>query len=65
MLIKWIMNFQNLLKIACILFIFFVACTTNQQINTANSCIIFEQKKIGINLAKIVLINGELLSLFN
>ena len=34
-----------ILKLACITFIFFVACTTNQQINTANSCIIFEQKK--------------------
>ena len=39
------MNFENILKLACITFIFFVACTTNQQINTANSCIIFEQKK--------------------
>ena len=39
------MNFENILKLSCIIFIFFVACTTNQQINTANSCIIFEQKK--------------------
>ena len=39
------MNFENILKLTCIIFIFFVACTTNQQINTANSCIIFEQKK--------------------
>jgi len=39
------MNFENSLKLASIIFIFFVACTTNQQINTANSCIIFEQKK--------------------
>ena len=59
MIFSWFMNFENILKLACIIFIFFVACTTNQQINTANSCIIFEQKKIGINLQKIVLINGE------
>ena len=39
------MNFENIFKLTCIIFIFFVACTTNQQINTANSCIIFEQKK--------------------
>ena len=39
------MSFENILKLACIIFIFFVACTTNKQINTANSCIIFEQKK--------------------
>ena len=45
MIFSWIMNFENILKLVCIVFIFFVACTTNQQINTANSCIIFEQKK--------------------
>ena len=45
MIFSWIMNFENILKLACITFIFFVACTTNQHINTANSCIIFEQKK--------------------
>ena len=45
MIFSWIMNFENILKLACIIFIFFVACTTNQQINTVNSCIIFEQKK--------------------
>ena len=45
MIFSWIMNFENILKLSCIIFIFFVACTTNQQINTANSCIIFEQKK--------------------
>ena len=45
MIFRWIMNFENILKLACIIFIFFVACTTNKQINTANSCIIFEQKK--------------------
>ena len=45
MIFSWIMNFENILKLTSIIFIFFVACTTNQQINTANSCIIFEQKK--------------------
>ncbi len=45
MIFSWIMNYENILKLACIIFIFFVACTNNQQINTANSCIIFEQKK--------------------
>ena len=45
MIFSWFMNFENIFKLACITFIFFVACTTNQQINTANSCIIFEQKK--------------------
>ena len=45
MIFSRIMNFENILKLTSIIFIFFVACTTNQQINTANSCIIFEQKK--------------------
>ena len=45
MIFSWIMNYENILKLSCIIFIFFVACTNNQQINTANSCIIFEQKK--------------------
>jgi len=44
LLIKY-MSFDNCLKILCISFIFIVACTSNQQINTADSCIIFEQKK--------------------
>ena len=39
------MTFDNLLKLLSILFIFVVACTSNQQINTADSCIIFDQKK--------------------
>ena len=46
------MNFENILKLTSIIFIFFVACTTNQQINTANSCIIFEQKKNWYKSAK-------------
>jgi len=52
MIFSWIMNFENILKLSCIIFIFFVACTTNQQINTANSCIIFEQKKNWYKSAK-------------
>ena len=39
------MSLDNFLKLISILFIFVVACTSNQQINTADSCIIFEQKK--------------------
>ena len=45
MIIKWIMKFDNFLIFASILFIFIVACTSNQQINSANSCIIFDEKK--------------------
>jgi hypothetical protein len=39
------MSLDRLLKFASILFIFVIACTSNQQINTANSCIIFDEKK--------------------
>ena len=39
------MSLDNLLKLISILFIFAVSCTSNQQINTADSCIIFDQKK--------------------
>lgn len=39
------MSFDSFLKLISILFIFIVACTSNQQINTADSCIIFDQKK--------------------
>ena len=45
MLLLRYMSFDNLLKLISILFIFLVACTSNKQINTANSCIIFDQKK--------------------
>ena len=38
-------NMDNLFKLLCILFIFLIACTSNKQINTTDSCIIFEQKK--------------------
>ena len=45
MLLRLNMSLDNFLKLVSILFIFIVACTSNQQINTADSCIIFEQKK--------------------
>ena len=45
MLLHLTMSFNNFLKLLSILFIFVVACTSNQQINTADSCIIFDQKK--------------------
>ena len=52
MLLLRIMSLDNFLKFICILFIFIVACTANQQINTADSCIIFEQKKNWYKAAK-------------
>ena len=39
------MKLENLLILLCISLIFAVACTSNKQINSADSCIIFEQKK--------------------
>ena len=39
------MSLDRLLKLVSILFIFVIACTSNQQINTANSCIIFDEKR--------------------
>ena len=45
MLIKNLMNTERFFKLVAILFIFLVACTSNKVINTADSCIIFEQKK--------------------
>ena len=39
------MSFDSFLKLISILFIFIVACTSNQQINTVDSCILFDQKK--------------------
>ena len=45
MLLGFKMSLNTFLKLLSILFIFVVACTSNQQINTADSCIIFEQKK--------------------
>ena len=39
------MRLDNLLKVICISIIFLYACTSNQLTNTADSCIIFDQKK--------------------
>ena len=39
------MNFENFLKILCISVIFLYACTSNKLVNTADSCIIFDQKQ--------------------
>ena len=44
MLFKSLMSLENILKIICISFIFLYSCTTNQLVNTADSCIIFKQK---------------------
>ena len=45
MLVWRLMSLDRLFKLVSILFIFVIACTSNQQINTADSCIIFDQKK--------------------
>ncbi len=45
MIFSTFMKFENLLKLVCISFIFFIACTSNRQTNTENSCILFEQNK--------------------
>jgi len=45
MLLRLNMSIDSFLKLISILFIFVVSCTSNQQINTADSCIIFDQKK--------------------
>ena len=45
MILQDYMKLDNFLKLISILFIFVIACTSNQHINTADSCIIFEEKK--------------------
>ncbi len=45
MILQGYMKFDNFLKLISILFIFVIACTSNRHINTADSCIIFEEKK--------------------
>ena len=39
------MKFDNFLKLLCITLLFLYACTSNQLTNTADSCIIFDEKK--------------------
>ena len=45
MLLLRYMSLNNFFKLVSILLIFIVACTSNQLVNTADSCIIFDQKK--------------------
>ena len=45
MIFRYLMKLDNFLKLICISILFLYACTFNQLINTADSCIIFEQKK--------------------
>ena len=45
MIFRYFMKLDNFLKLTCISILFLYACTSNQLINTADSCIIFEQKK--------------------
>ena len=45
MVFKFIMKFDNFLKLLCITLLFLYACTSNQLTNTADSCIIFDEKK--------------------
>jgi len=45
MVFRFIMKFDNFLKLLCIALLFLYACTSNQLTNTADSCIIFDEKK--------------------
>ena len=45
MIFRYLMKVDNCFKIICISIIFLYACTSNQLVNTADSCIIFDQKK--------------------
>ena len=45
MLIRFFMRFENITIIFSLIFIFMVACTSMKQINTTNSCILFDSKK--------------------
>ena len=45
MIFAKIMKIDIILKFTSIMFIFLIACTTNKQINTVDSCLLFEQKK--------------------
>lgn len=44
MLLSFFMKLDNFFIISSILFIFVVACSSSNNINTANSCIIFDEK---------------------
>ena len=45
MIFRFIMKFDIFLKLLCIALLFLYACTSNQLTNTADSCIIFDEKK--------------------
>ncbi len=45
MLIRFFMRFENIAIIFSLILIFTVACTSLKQIDTANSCILFDSKK--------------------
>ena len=45
MLIRFFMRFENIAIIFSLLLIFMVACSSMKQIDTANSCILFDNKK--------------------
>ncbi len=45
MVFRFIMKFDNFLKLLCITLLFLYACTSNQLTNTADSCTIFDEKK--------------------
>ena len=45
MIMKMFMKIENIKIILSFILIFFVACTSNNHLNTANSCIIFDDKK--------------------
>ena len=45
MVFRFLMKFDNFLKLLCITLLFLYACTSNQLTNTADSCIIFDEKK--------------------
>jgi len=45
MILQFLMRLENLLVSISLIFIFTIACTSVKEINTSNSCIIFDEKK--------------------
>ena len=52
MLLRFFMRLDNILICASLVLIFLVSCTSLNNINTANSCIIFEEKRNWYNSTK-------------
>ena len=52
MILKFFMRLENILFIFSLIIIFNIACTSNNQFDTANSCIIFKEKKNWYNATK-------------